>query len=312
MPTAAIAGTVLAMADTFATSLSFALVEDDDLENYLNEVSPRFGEFFEAHRFGLGAVGDLIGAFIPGTLAIKAVRSTSFFGKIANKVLGPNTARFITSTGKSNQALFAQNFQEARIIARSGVNLRAASFAKQTLSRNKNIGRSVSDIIIETIAAEVAIGVTMSNSEFLFPSDMSFADHLAWGLGTTGLFGVGSLLIAQRSMRQGLIAAGSKGKQDVANALTAAQSEVTGSIVGERGLAITVHALALQDSRAALASALAASDRGLIEPLTLEVEALTHRLRELTSKAAQDSPEYLEGITHSLQLGPNLNDNGIV
>ena len=165
VPTAAIAGTVLAMADTFATSLSFGLVEDDDLENYLNEVSPRFGEFFEAHRFGLGAVGDLIGAFIPGTLAIKAVRSTSFFGKIANKVLGPNTARFITSTGKSNQALFAQNFQEARIIARSGVNLRAASFAKQTLSRNKNIGRSVSDIIIETIAAEVAIGVTMSNSE---------------------------------------------------------------------------------------------------------------------------------------------------
>ena len=108
------AGVFLSIIDTFAES--FGLLDDRELEDTISRVAPEFGEFFNENRDALGLAGDLIGLFIPATIATKAIRTTGFLGKLANKTLGPGSQKFF-STGKSNQKLFEGVTERAKVVA---------------------------------------------------------------------------------------------------------------------------------------------------------------------------------------------------
>lgn len=287
---AAIPAILLAMGDTFAESLSFGLVGENDLENYLIEASPRFGQYFKQNRSTVGLIGDIAGAFIPGTIAVKAIRSTGRLGKLANKVLGKDAARFITSTGKSNQELFAKSFQEARLLSLKGVNNLKAPGLSFNSARKKAIGRSVADTVIETIAADMAIAASQYSSDFLFPDEMSLADHIAWGLGTTGIIGAGAGLIAKTSMRRGIQEAVRQGRGDIETITDILNTQVSGSMQGNRGTAIAARAFLLDEAQNRLSSAKAMGDNVSREAALREVTAIEQQLKDLTLSAFKDSP----------------------
>ena len=307
---ASVPAIILGMVDTFAESLSFGLVEDDDLEDYLLTANPRFGQFFKESRAGFGAIGDVLGAFIPGTLALKAVRSKSFFNKASN-VLGKDYARFVTSTGKSNQELFAKNFQEARLLGTKGVtNLKAPGLSNFTAAKRKALGRSVADTLIETVAADMAIAATQYKSDFLFPEEMSLADHLAWGLGTTGVVGGIAHLIASSTMRKGIQQAVRQGRSDVETIADIINTQVAGNVLGNRGTAIAARSFLLEEANERLAKAQASGDNISREAALRETTALEQQLKDLTDKAFQDSP--IEGVTTSVQLGKDLSASSFI
>ena len=110
----AVPGTLLAAADTFMEW--FGIIGKQDMEQYLQKNMPTLGSFFVEHRQGLGMAGDLLGAVVPGMIAMKAVRQGSWLAQGATKLLGPSATKFF-STGAPSVKLFEEAFQKVRNVA---------------------------------------------------------------------------------------------------------------------------------------------------------------------------------------------------
>lgn len=289
-----IPGSILAMADTFAESMSFGLVGENDFENFAKEHLGEFGEFFSDNRETLGLVGDIGGAFIPGMLAVKGIRATGFLGSALQRSLGKNASRYFVSTGKSNQELFARAYARARTLRKKGVS-NFNLYPEVGKMRAKAYGRSFADVLVESAAAESAIALTMNESEFLFPDEMTVADNIAWFAGTSLLAGGFGHLMARSEFKRGL----NKVLKDVPRQ-NQDLAEVIGNIANNRGPAIAMHSMALQEISKRLSAARASGDDVLRNQAGRDATSVEFRLRELTESAFQDSP--LEGITTSVRL----------
>lgn len=287
---------IIAMADTFAES--FGLVDEQDMEQFLLKNTDELGRFFVEHRGSVGAVGDIAGAFIPGTIALKAVRSTGFLGRLATKYLGEGAQKYF-STGMSNKALFEKTYQQARLTAYKGA-ADVSESAAYTLAKKSALRRSVADTVIESVAADVLIAGTMRESEFLFPEQLSFADHLAWFAGTNAIIAGGALGIARHVMRVGVNRAIADGKIAASNVNDLLSSEAPTNIVGLRGPAIAIHAQLLDDVEKQLVRAKSTGDSETISYMEKQKAAIEQRLKDLTEKSFRDSP--LQDVTHSTTL----------
>lgn len=290
---------ILSMADTFAESLSFGLVGENDMENFLDQHFGEFGDFFNENRGAVGVTGDIIGAFIPGTLAVKGIRSGSFFSRLLQNKAGKTASKYFISTGKSNTQIFAGQFRKAKALGKKGV-VNTKNVRDFNQRSNRLLGRSVLDTIQEGIAADLAIAATMHESEFLFPEEMSTFDHLLFFGGFNAAFGVGAGLIAKRTLTRGVKKGLAEGARLTDTPVKELSRNVSSNIKGQRGPAIAVHAQLLKDTNDALTLARAEGDQIAIDAQTASQTAIKVRLKELTELAFLDSP--IEGVTNSINL----------
>ncbi len=298
---AALPAVALSMFDQFAES--FGLVDEDDLEDYLSANVPQFGRFFQQHRGAIEGTAAVVGAFIPGTLAIKAIRSKGMIANAAVKVFGKRNASFLTSTGKPNAVLFRKATQDARLLGIKQIpNLKAPGLSAFNKTKKNAILRSGHDIFVESIAWEVAVFSTMNQFDFLFPDQWSTADTLALGIGTSGIFGVAALGVARSAMVQAVQKSFRQGKMASISVTEQINAQVVGNRAGERGTALTARALFLQEAKIRLEAAKQSGDQVSIDFGTAEVTALREQMTELAAKAFNDSP--ITGVTKSIEIKP--------
>lgn len=287
--------TILSMADTFAETLSFGLVGDDDLEDWLVKNTGSFGRTFVENRAAVGAVGDIVGAFIPGMLAVKAMRQGSRLAKFAEKALGPGSQKFF-STGLSNAALFEKNFQQARMagLARSTNLAQVPDFIS---GKKAAILRSVADTAIEGVAADAAIAFSMNESDFLFPEEFSVWDHLAFfGGANIAIAGVAGL-IARRTFKRGADKAWAAGKATTITPTDTALKDAVSNVLGERGPAIALYAQLRHEAVTRFDEAHSSGNQVALDQSAKDISAIEQRLKDLTEQAFLDSP--IEGVTRA-------------
>lgn len=294
--------TVLSMADTFLSS--FGIIDDNAMENWIAQNTGAFGRSVERMEDTTQMVGDIGGMLIPGVLASKAVRSTGFLAKNAEKVLGPGATKYF-STGKSNKELFDSYFKRAQVLGEQRVKNLDAPGLGFALARRKAIGRSVADTMIEGVAADAAIALSMNSSDFLFPDEMTLVDNLGWMAGTNAVVGVGASLIARQVMKSGVREAYATGRAMSSTKADWVAQMSPSNIVGMRGATIAVHSILLDESKSRLTAALAGADGNVVTSMRQEIEGITSSLGDLTRLAFQDSP--IEGVTrsHNFKAGDN-------
>lgn len=294
-PAAFIGASVLALADTFLES--FGILDENDMERFINNNLPRFGEFIRRNQGAIQATAGIGGAFIPGTLAVKAVRTTGFLGKLAVKTFGKGAEKFF-STGLSNRTLFEQNFQMAReLVAVKGVNNLMLDPAFKA-ARRSAIGRSVLDTAIENLAADVAIFGTMRENEFLFPEEFTLMDNAKILLGFNALFSGGAFIIARNQFRAGLRRVLEHGESFKArNPKGRGVLDAVTGIRGERGVGISILSQWLSDVQVRLADAISTADTRAIEAAQRDSTAIEAELRRATDHVFKDS--VYPGITTS-------------
>lgn len=290
-----IAAPVVAAADTFLET--FGILDENDMEEFLQRNAGAFGEFFQEHRGLVGAVGDIAGAFIPGMIAVKAVQQGSVLARLASKALGPGADKLF-STGLSNRKLFETHFQQVRNIAQKSdlSNMQMIpGFAKM---RSRAIKRSVADVLIEGVAADAAIALTMNSSEFLFPEDMALTDHLYFFAGTNAVFGVAAGLVARNVFVRG-----------VNDALKVTQrggglpvDEFVSNVANAHGPVLGALGELLERQNKILTEAMNTGDATARQTALAQLTATREQIRDVTLRLFQDSP--FEGVTHSTRLNP--------
>lgn len=297
--------TVLSMADTFLSS--FGVIDDNAMENWIAENTGGFGRSVARMQGTTQVAGDIGGMLIPGILASKAVRATGFLGRTAEKVLGPGATKYF-STGKSNKELFDSYFRRAQVLGEQRVKDLNAPGLGFALARRKAIGRSVADTMIEGVAADAAIALSMNSSDFLFPDEMTLVDNLGWMAGTNAVVGVGASLIARQVMKSGVREAYATGRAMSSTKSDWVAQMSPSNIVGNRGAAIAVHALLLDEAKSRLTAAYASADGNAVTTMKEEIEGITGSLAELTRYSFQDSP--IEGVTKSYSFKHGDNSFG--
>lgn len=291
------------MIDTFISSVP-GLEADDAVESFLQEQFPSLEQFMQDNRQWIGMSGDVIGAFIPGTLAVKAVRSGGMAARLMQKSLGnrrvPLTEKrissFLTSTGKPNSQLFDEVFQRGRDLASKGkVPSSIPSFRKM---RQQAIGRSVGDVVIESVAADAAIAATMNSSDFLFPEEMSMLEHLAFLGAFTTIAGGVAYAGARFAMSRGLQRALGPAVITGQNPSGLNFNQLNTNIAGYRGTAMTMHAWNIDEFQGMLREARESGDTELAEGALQQISSSEAEIARLAEKAFRDSP--VAGVTTSI------------
>lgn len=279
----------VSMMDTFAES--FGLVEDQEVEEYLKNNLPDFGSFFQEHREALGFAGDIAGLFVPAGLAVKAVRATGTLAKVAEKTLGPGSLKYF-STGKSNQQIFQQLVEKGQVIARNRGRALELNPEFQVMKRQA-LGRSVADVAIEGVAADLAIASSMHSSDFLFPADMTLTDNIVFFAGGNLLVSGAAFAAAKYTLRNTMREIGPLAAQ-AQNPGRIPVSEAFGK-VDNRGPAAMIYGATLQEVKGEQAAARQAGNTELLENTLAEQAAVEERLSTQFQRMFNDSP--IEGVT---------------
>jgi len=298
-------GVLLSAIDTFAES--FGLIDDATMENALKEKFPDFGDYFSDNRAVLGAVGDIGGAFVPGMLAVKAVRTTGVIGKLATRVFGDKAAPFL-STGQTNAKLFEEAYQRSRVLA-SKPQVRNLAIDQEFIRQNRKlIGRSVADTLIENVAADAAIAATMHSSDFLFPDEMSLMDHALFFGGTNAIFGVAALAHANFVLKRGIQQAAGSVTKDATNPGKIPFVDIQAQISGDRHAALTWLAHYREDIAEQATAVRQAQDELSVSATQSADSATAQRMKDVIVKIGSDSPH--TDITRSYDMsadGPAVN-----
>jgi hypothetical protein len=298
-PASTLGATVAAMIDTFGTSLG--ILDDNDVQKFLNEQFPAVGKTLEENRQTIGAIADIAGAFIPGAIAMKAVRTTGFLGKLAHNTLGANAARYLTSTGLTNQKLFAANFQRARVLASKGARRIDDDAILRAMNRRK-LGKSVHDVVLENLAADAAIVGSMHESDFLFPDEISMVENLMWFGGFNAAFGLAAAMAARYTLKRGILVAAGSVADAAQNPKGLPRNQLQSNVLDERGPAVSVLGAFLTDIAAQVRTADAQGNPDAIKNAIAAQDATEARLSELFTTLFKDSP--ITGITTAHSINP--------
>lgn len=181
-----------ATVETFGSSLSFGMLDDNFVEQYYK--GSEFGDFYTHNKDWAKTVADLGTFFIPGTLAMKAVQK----GSTAYKAM-----QGLGMTDKYANLIFTSGMETGT--AMKMIQNRAVDFAKKTgtVDWSRTTGPAfwrdnaanllktgVVDSVKKNIAFELGVAATMHTSDTLFPDDWSVVDHVALGAPLIGA-GVG-------------------------------------------------------------------------------------------------------------------------
>jgi len=294
----AVPAVLASMIDTFGTSLG--ILEDEDVTKWLEQNAPDVANFTRSHPGGVGLAGDIVGSFLPAGVAIKAVRSGSMVAKVIEKSFGAKFAKFVTSTGKSNAQLSQEFIQKSKLVESANKGVRTLAQTRGVFDpRRAMIGRSVGDVVIESVAADLAIAATMHSSDFLFPDEMDLVDHLIFfGVANT-VFAGGAFAAAKMSFNRNAsriigpkaATAQNPGKVPITEAQTRADN---------RGIGITTRGHMLRDVMDERVAAQAAGEQVVMDVADATRAGLQVGLKDDFVRLGKDSP--IDGVTERINF----------
>ena len=235
-------GVIAGFADTVANSIG--VVDDTDFEEFFKTTVPTFGDFYAREKVPLQTVGDLTGLFIPGMLAIKAVRGASTLAKLING--GRKSALLDSVFLRSGR--FERTMQSIKnmdkFLARRGVAEPGADAIRKALVRRAQSTR-ISDIVKENLAFEAGVFVTMNDSQTLYPDEFSTAELIALNATFPAIFSLGSFVRTKRLLRASIADASPLVEiaRNPAGVPQPVSRGATSILDGSRDTAVTINAL---------------------------------------------------------------------
>lgn len=284
--------------DTFVSSMPG--VDENYMQEVISTNMPTIGDYIKDNPSAVGITSDILGSFVPAGLAVKAVRTGSALNKVATRTFGEGANRFF-STGLPNAKLFKPEFEEARRLMKTRTGLQdisAITSAEFAGMKRKAIVTSVKDVLIENVAADAAIYATMNSSDFLFPEETSFTDHLVFFGGTNAVIGGAAALSAKYTMTRGINETVRRVKGQYSNPDNIPMQAV--SSVDNRGGAIASWQMVQHSFSTLVENADASVPIEAIDTMRQNITAAQSRLADEFTKAAADAP--IPGVTNPLTL----------
>lgn len=295
-------GVLAGAADTLLES--FGVLDENEMEDWMLKSAGEAGQYFNQNRETLGMLADIGLSFIPATLGIRAVRATGFLGRAATKAFGDKATPFL-STGLSNTQL-AERFaaQSAAGIAQRMPATNLERIPAFLAGRRKVMFQSAKDVLIEGVAADAAIALTMNESEFLFPEDLTFMNHLAFlggfNLIAGGFSFAGAKLAISKAVQREV---GPLLEQSV-NPKSVDLINAVQNVVGERHGAMSMYGYVANDMGEVGAKAASQGDAAAQEAIGALQTSYSNQVAKIAKQIAQDSP--FPGITKA----SNFSDGG--
>lgn len=240
--TFAIPGVIAGFADTVAGSIG--IVDDTDFEEFFKSTVPVFGDFYARNKVPLQTASDLTGLFIPGMLAIKAVRGASTLARLING--GRKNALLDSIFLRSGR--FERTMQSIKnrdkFLARRGVAEAGEDATRKALVRRAQSTR-ISDIVKENLAFEAGVFLTMNDSQTLYPDEFTTAELIALNAAFPAIFSLGSFVRTKRLLRASIADASPlvEAARNPAGVPQPISRGATSELDGSRDTAITINAL---------------------------------------------------------------------
>lgn len=291
------------LAGTFATfGESLGLLDDGDVQRFLDKHSPPVGGFFREHETGVRATGDILGAFMPIGLGVKVARSQKLAQRVLQDAFGERVGLTMSrgfSTGKTTQQLFEETYNAGKLFAIKQGRSLTLSPEFQTARRAAMVRRGA-DIFIEGVAADIAVAGLMNESDFLFPANATLLEHLAFFGGFNIAFGAGAAAIANRTFKTELIKRLGPLAEQAQNPAGLPLTDIAANVVNMRGPAVTVWARHLDDLAEEMKGAQLAGDATLESNIRSAQTAIRKRMAEIFRRLSEDDP--IGGVTERFSM----------
>ena len=242
-PVAVVAG----MVDTMGESLG--ITDEGDTEKFLKDFWPTLGTYYTNHKVPAQTIGDLTGMLIPGIGALKLYQGA---GRIARMINGGRKSKLLdtifTRSGRYQQELAAVKMRDqfltstGKFAGGNRRNLNPAGEAYRQLFARRAMTTRVSNVVKENLAFEAGVGVFFNSSDFLYPDEFGILGNAAIIAGLPATIAGGSALAVKRQLRASVQAV------QVENVAGLVLDEIVNR-VGNRGLGITLTALARAEVR---------------------------------------------------------------
>lgn len=206
-----IQATVVNAVDVLASSVvPDSVLTPGHVNSIVETQFPDYGRFAQENRGGVQLASELLTAFLPITLAVKAVRGVQTARKVLK--IPEGQAHWIDalfSTGASNRKLAAAFRAEKTELGKLGVTDVTATTKALKSKAFQTMGF---DLVKESIAVEAAMYATMNESQIVYPDALSIKDYAVLGVGATGIVGA----IQGMALAYGMRAASANGAKQAA------------------------------------------------------------------------------------------------
>ena len=205
------------MVDTFGTSLG--LTDDGQIEQVLKENLPNVGDYYSRNREGAQTVGDLVGMFLPGTLAIKGLQRGSALYRATTRVNGLRSKLLnsVFTSAKTRDQLLQNVRSYDRALARNFQKDFSKDPGRRQLARRAQLTR-IGDIAKETVAFELGVYATMNDSQTLYPDEFSTGELIALNAAIPAIFAGMETLATRRLLRASIQEVASEGTRNFTKA----------------------------------------------------------------------------------------------
>jgi hypothetical protein len=249
--TYAVPSAIAGFADTFF--MSIGVTNEEDVTKFLKENWTKFGDYYSRNREEARLAGDMVGMFIPGMIAMKAVRT----GSVLARAVGADKSRMLGSifaSGKSYDELLQGVRARDLYLAQQGVKDFTADTIRRQMTRNAMTTR-LADVVRETVAFEAGVYGTMNESDVLYPDEFSVTDLVMLNAAGPAIFTGAEMLFMRKAFRQSMrkVADIAAETRDPANILTPETETIFRP--GARDVGITLYAQARNDAKGVAATA---------------------------------------------------------
>lgn len=216
-------GVALGAADTVLQSVN--LIDDNDLQNGLRNLSPTVANLYKDNRTGFRFAGDIATTFVGAGLATKALRAKRLISGLDRAIDGGSKSAklfkdlVISDTAQVDRYVNLLTKQSVAL-GKKGVRnpLNVDSYRQL---RNQTRLKQFTNDLKEGVAAEAFIGAFQNESELFFPEGQSNTDlavGAVFGLGIGNVIGQAVITPAlKKSARAGGTAAGERGVEFTVN-----------------------------------------------------------------------------------------------
>ena len=286
----------LSILDTFASSLSLA--EEGSI---IEAVAGNSGiaDFYRDRKAGVQLTGDVAGAFIPGTIAIKAIQGGGRLAKGLNVANNPLLRRLFTNPNRQATLERLLKFKDIRLAKKGIVDqglLQDAGRRVVALALKK---QKTVDGFKESVAVELGILATMNSSDVIYPEDFELVDHLTLAAFGIGIGTIPGYLVARAITR--------RSADSVAKLGHAARNPENLPVTfrtsrpGARDNSITTLALSAESFREQVAIAQKAGDTKAVTRANSDLLTAENKIKDEIIAVRKDG---IPGITQSMNRTP--------